>query len=221
MVLRKKNRDRSYKWTQTCKSNERFREAVSLKAALTGIKPLVPSGSCFTIVFFKFACKLWKAASLFATKRPHFQAHTSAAAREALFCCSHPACIYYQGTFYTHITHFTLFFPCVLKTHSWVEFVLLWLNVSGAKLSRDECCRDMYILVCPDDKLRCVCVFTPSLKGWAAAFLIEVMNPHHSDILSKCVCVCACLRCDVLTLTCWCSKGRSSARAVTVTGKYD
>lgn len=93
-----------YKWTQTCKSNERFREAVSLKAALTGIKPLVPSGSCFTIVFFKFACKLWKAASLFATKRPHFQAHTSAAAREALFCCSHPACIYYQGTFYTHIT---------------------------------------------------------------------------------------------------------------------
>lgn len=99
-----------YKWTQTCKSNERFREAVSLKAALTGIKPLVPSGLCFTIVFFKFACKLWKAASLFATKRPHFQAHTSAAAGEALFCCSHPACIYYQGTFYTHITHFTLFF---------------------------------------------------------------------------------------------------------------
>lgn len=98
------NRDHSYKWTQTCKSNERFREAVSLKAALTGIKPLVPSGSCFTIVFFKFACKLWKAASLFATKRPHFQAHTSAAAGEALFCCSHPACIYYQGTFYTHIT---------------------------------------------------------------------------------------------------------------------
>lgn len=27
------NRDRSYKWTQTCKSNERFREAVSLKSS--------------------------------------------------------------------------------------------------------------------------------------------------------------------------------------------
>lgn len=136
-----------------------------------------------------------------------------------------PSCLYLlSGDFlHSHYSgyHFTLFFPCVLKTHSWVEFVLLWLNVSGAKLSRDECCRDMYILVCPDDKLRCVCVFTPSLKGWAAAFLIEVMNPHHSDILSKCVCVCACLRCDVLTLTCWCGKGRSSARAVTVTGKYD
>lgn len=137
-----------------------------------------------------------------------------------------PSCLYLlSGDFlHSHYSgyHFTLFFPCVLKTHSWVEFVLLWLNVSGAKLSRDECCRDMYILVCPDDKLRCVCVFTPSLKGWAAAFLIEVMNPHHSDILSKCVCVCACLRCDVLTLTRWCSKGRrSSARAVTVMGKYD
>lgn len=79
-----------------------------------------------------------------------------------------PSCLYLlSGDFlHSHYSgyHFTLFFPCVLKTHSWVEFVLLWLNVSGAKLSRDECCRDMYILVCPDDKLRCVCVC--SLPPW-------------------------------------------------------
>lgn len=78
---------------------------------------------------------------------------------------------------------------------SWVEFVLLWVNVRGAALSGDEYGEDVGTSWCAQmtnwnvavwELGVSVCVLFQS-RWWVASFLMEVMNPRCDDILSKCV----------------------------------
>lgn len=77
-------------------------------------------------------------------------------ARELRSPSSSSAAFIIQGRSYTLITpgmaltfFYFFYFSYVLETRSWVEFVLLWVNVRGAALSGDEYGEDVAHLGVP------------------------------------------------------------------------